>query len=65
MTQRRHASMAVLAALAVVWLLPAPAAAQDYSVPRTPWGEPDLQGVWDFRTVTPMERPDEFEGRSS
>ncbi|MXY16847.1 MAG: hypothetical protein F4Y57_07580 [Acidobacteria bacterium] len=63
MTQRRHASMAVLAALAAVWLLPAPTAAQDYGVPRTPWGEPDLQGVWDFRTVTPMERPDEFEGQ--
>ena len=27
---------------------------------RTPWGEPDLQGVWDFRTLTPMERPGEF-----
>ena len=63
MTQRRHASTAILAALAVAWLLPAPAAAQDWSGPRTPWGEPDLQGVWDFRTVTPMERPDEFEGQ--
>ena len=20
-------------------------------------GQPDLQGVWDFRTITPMERP--------
>ena len=28
--------------------------------PRTAWGEPDLQGVWDFRTLTPMERPDEL-----
>ena len=32
-------------------------AAQD--VPRTAWGQPDLQGVWDFRTITPMERPEE------
>ena len=24
---------------------------------RTSWGKPDLQGVWDFRTVTPLERP--------
>ena len=63
MTQRRLASTAILAALALAWLLPAPAAAQDWSAPRTPWGEPDLQGVWDFRTVTPMERPDEFEGQ--
>ncbi|NKC01465.1 MAG: hypothetical protein GKR90_23610 [Pseudomonadales bacterium] len=26
----------------------------------TPWGTPDLQGVWDFRTLTPLERPLEF-----
>ena len=63
MTQRRHASMAVLAVLAAAWLPPALAAAQDRSAPRTAWGAPDLQGVWDFRTVTPMERPDEFEGQ--
>ncbi len=27
------------------------------SAPRTAWGAPDLEGVWDFSTVTPMERP--------
>ncbi len=27
---------------------------------RTPNGQPDLQGVWDFATVTPLERPKEF-----
>lgn len=27
---------------------------------RTAWGVPDLQGVWDFRSITPMERPDEL-----
>ena len=27
---------------------------------RTAWGDPDLQGVWDFRTLTPMERPEEL-----
>jgi len=25
--------------------------------PRLPDGKPDLQGVWDFRTLTPLERP--------
>ncbi len=30
------------------------------SAHRTPWGDPDLQGVWDFRTLTPMERPAEL-----
>ena len=29
-------------------------------LPQTAWGDPDLQGVWDFRTITPMERPDEL-----
>ena len=25
---------------------------------RTPWGDPDLQGVWNNNTVVPLERPD-------
>ncbi len=29
-------------------------------VSRTPWGDPDLQGVWDYWTFTPLERPKEF-----
>ena len=28
--------------------------------PRSPDGHPDLRGVWDFRTVTPLERPAEL-----
>ena len=31
--------------------------------PRTPWGAPDLQGVWSHATVTPLERPERHEGR--
>jgi hypothetical protein len=30
---------------------------------HTPDGKPDLQGVWDFRTATPLERPREFADR--
>ncbi len=30
------------------------------TVPRMPDGKPDLQGVWSFATVTPMERPSEL-----
>ena len=29
-------------------------------MPRTPDGQPDLQGIWDFRTATPLERPREY-----
>ena len=39
-----------------------PASAQA-PAPRTAWGDPDLQGVWDYWTFTPLERPDEFAGR--
>ncbi|MYI74087.1 MAG: hypothetical protein F4057_01755 [Acidobacteria bacterium] len=46
-------------------LVPAPAAAQDggWSTPRTPWGHPDLQGIWSNTTTTPMERPEDLAGR--
>src|SRR5262249_24335378 len=35
----------------------APVAGETWTVPRTAAGQPDLQGVWDYRTITPMERP--------
>jgi hypothetical protein len=38
-------------------------AARTWSVPRTPEGHPDLQGVWDYRTATPLERPRELGDR--
>jgi hypothetical protein len=31
-----------------------------FDMPRTPWGDPDLQGVWDYRSITPLERPPEL-----
>jgi hypothetical protein len=36
---------------------PAPAAKKAWTHPRTPWGEPDLQGKWSYATITPLERP--------
>ncbi len=30
------------------------------AVPRTPDGHPDFQGLWDYRTATPLERPRDF-----
>jgi hypothetical protein len=41
-----------------------PAAPGNAAVPRTPWGHPSLDGIWDFRTVTPLERPAEFAGKA-
>jgi hypothetical protein len=31
--------------------------------PRTPEGRPDLQGIWNFGTATPLERPAAFAGK--
>ena len=70
MSNRALASTGVLKMLIVVVLVvPVSASAQETATsetstsPRTPWGQPDLQGVWDFRTITPMERPEELAGQ--
>ena len=36
-----------------------PAAAQD-AVRRTPWGDPDIEGIWTNATLTPLQRPPEL-----
>ena len=35
-------------------------AEDNFEAGRTPWGHPDLQGIWDRRTITPLERPERF-----
>ena len=44
---------------------PSPAGSGVASIPRTPWGDPDLQGTYTnkYEQGTPFERPAEFEGR--
>ena len=34
-----------------------------YTVPRTAWGVPDLQGIWTNATLTPVERPESMSGQ--
>ncbi|HVS24216.1 MAG TPA: hypothetical protein VMU03_10870, partial [Gammaproteobacteria bacterium] len=47
-----------LVALAALAQIRAATAAEkpSFKPPRTSWGDPDLQGVWDYRTITPVER---------
>ena len=56
---------AVFTVIGVVALTPMFAAAQSANTapPRTPWGDPDLQGRWTMATFTPLERPERFAGR--
>lgn len=54
MCYRRPTAMSVIVMLMPMW-----AVAQS-GLPRTAWGNPDLQGVWDYRTLTPLERPEEL-----
>ena len=35
-------------------------ATDNYTAPKTEWGLPDLQGVWNFSSNTPMQRPSQF-----
>ncbi len=52
---------AVLMASLFASLVPASVSGQGAPAsPQTPWGAPDLQGVWDFRTITPLQRPEEL-----
>ena len=40
------------------------AAAEAQQETRTAWGDPDLQGVFTFSTITPLQRPDDVAGRA-
>ncbi len=58
----------MLAVVVVGIVLSAPLAGQyaspdAWDVPRTPWGAPDLQGIWDSKSTTPMQRPPQFADR--
>ena len=52
-------------ALLLLLVVPLIAAGQNkpWTPPRTPDGQPDLQGIWTNPTITPMERPAEFAGK--
>jgi hypothetical protein len=42
---------------------PSAASTKTYVPPKTPWGDPDLQGVWNDATSTPLQRPGDLVGK--
>ena len=75
MTVRRHFAVALFpvvcgvaaAAATLAAQAPAPArparATRPQTLARTPDGHPDFQGVWANNTVTPLQRPKQWEGK--
>jgi hypothetical protein len=56
----------VISLVAVALTLAAqPPKPKNWTVPRTPDGHPDLQGIWTNATLTPMERPETFGGKAT
>jgi hypothetical protein len=66
-----RSALAIL--IAAVFLLPVSISAQTAeskaamkaAPARSPDGRPDLQGIWGFATVTPLQRPKEFADRAA
>jgi hypothetical protein len=70
-----HLRVGILALVFLGWIVEKPVAGQatgagsntqstrSWQVPRTSWGHPELQGIWDPTTGTPLERPVQYKDR--
>ena len=65
MMNRRYRSISptqsatVIVMVAIVTMMAVVATAQTgFQPPKTPWGDPDIGGLWNSSTVTPVERPE-------
>lgn len=60
---RAMSSFGTLAVAVAVVSATGVAAGQAVQGKRTAWGDPDLQGIWNHGTITPLERPEKYAGR--
>jgi hypothetical protein len=58
-TKTTFACLFVVASMAISGLSQLPR----WSPPRTPDGQPDIQGVWSNASIIPLERPNELQGK--
>jgi hypothetical protein len=59
------AALVLLATTSVTAQSPAAAKAKPWVHPKTPWGDPDLQGVWPGNMGVPMQRPQAMGNRTT
>lgn len=48
----------------LLFLVPVMSVAQPVDLPRTSWGAPNLSGYWEYRTTTPLQRPEMFSDKA-
>ena len=60
---RIHLRVNAFASLMIaVFMGPHAFAAENYMPPQTDFGVPDVQGVWNYKTRTSLQRADVYEG---
>ena len=62
---RKQSIVTVVAALAMTSVVGAGQAQEGWTVPRTPDGRPDLQGIWANDSATPFQRPEALGNRET
>ena len=65
MTNTNFKRITLLMLIAALAALPAVAQSKTWAPPKTPWGDPDLQGQWPAHANIPMQRPTSFGTRAT